>query len=336
MAGIFYTVKTFNQMMKKLFLIALLCSSKAGFGQAEEGPAEFSRKEKLSIAAGVVFRSNKFLDFKGQDTLLEIIEGQLYKTTALRKNFGASKDWRKIEAEDTSTYRKPVARYATTKYNYTYTHTAMTESYEDYNAQYRMSTRFKTVYDLKGFVTYQEKRTSIENKLIETQSTTTTFDRQNRAIRIVEKTVRNAKEPSAETVILAVYAGNTVTVSGENGTVVCKLISAGKLPEGVLDLSTKQTTAQFMYALQRKQFDLAQTHCTAQMAKTIQAYTALPYEIEALRFQKGSSTLTAGGVTINDIWNLKFAGQEAADYKADFTLVKQADGWKIDTFKISR
>jgi hypothetical protein len=206
-------------------LLLLLLSTNGAFGQSVAGPLEFSKNEKLSLDAYSVFRANKFLDFKEQDTLLEMIDNVIYKATNLDKYFGAKKDWEKIEAEDTSTYRKPLERYPSTTYRYTYTDTSMTESYEEFNMQYNMHKEFQTVYNLKGFVTYQEKKTYIDKKLVETQSTTNTFDRQNRAIRIVEQTIREEKKRSSESAIQAVYAGNTVTVTSNNGTIICKLIS---------------------------------------------------------------------------------------------------------------
>lgn len=317
-----------------LLLLLLLLFAGNAFGQPPPGPVRLSRSEALAADAGVVFRTNKFLDFRGQDTLVQTIAQVVYAVTDLRRNYGTSKDWPKVEAEDTATYRRPVERYAATRYHYAYTDTSMTERYTSPGAQPNMHTAWTTVYNLQGFVTYAEKKTYIDDKLVVTKGTTNTFDRQNRVLRIAEKSVSSLKELNAASVIRAAYAGNTVTVTSDNGIMVCRLIPAKNFPQPVSELSARQTADAFMLALQRQQFALARTYCTPKMAGRVSAYATSNLLIESLAFQKGSARSTAGGVGIADSWKIKLTKQPAALYKVDFVLMKQANGWKIADFQM--
>lgn len=46
--------------------------------------------------------------------MVETIDQVDYAVTDLSKRYGAKKDWKKIEAEDTSTYRRLMERYPIT------------------------------------------------------------------------------------------------------------------------------------------------------------------------------------------------------------------------------
>ncbi len=318
--------------MRSFLLFLLLLTTNGTWGQPVAPPVEYSQNEKLSIDAYSVFKTNKFLDFKDRDTLLEIIDGVVYKTTNLNRYFSTPKDWSRILAEDTSSYRRPVERYPTTTYRYSYTDTSMTESHEDYNPQYDLKNAWKTVYNLKGFTTYSEKNTFIKGELVQIRNTTNTFDAQNRVLKIVEKEARAGGDFRRETITQAVYAGNTVTVSSGNGTMVCRFSSDGKGAAPVSGLSARQTADAFMAALGRQHFDVAQTYCTQDLAKRMRAFAVYHYEIAQLYFKKGSITLTANGVAIKDLWKMRLKGQEEGLYEVDFELVKAATGWKIDDF----
>ena len=318
--------------MRNLLLFLLLLSANGTRAQSVAPPVEYSQNEKLSIDAYNVFKTNKFLDFKDRDTLLETIGGVVYKSTNLNRYFSNPKDWNRILAEDTSSYRRPVERYPTTTYQYSYTDTSMTESHDDYNPQYDLKNAWKKVYNLKGFITYSEKNTFIKGELVQIRNTTNTFDAQNRVLKIVEKEARAGGDFRKETITQAVYAGNTVTVSSGNGTMVCRFISDGKGAKPVSNLSSRQTADAFMDALGRQQIDLVQTYCTVDLAKRMRAFAIYHYEIEKLNFQKGSVTLTANGVTLKDIWKMRLKGQEERLYEVDFELLKAASGWKIDDF----
>ena len=65
-----------------------------------------SKKEMLSTDAYEVFKTNKFLDFKNKETLVEKIEGAVYKKMDLNDYFPNKKDWDKIEKEDITTFEK--------------------------------------------------------------------------------------------------------------------------------------------------------------------------------------------------------------------------------------
>lgn len=284
--------------------------------------------------ANAVFRANKFLDFKDKDSLVESIDGLIYKSTDLNRYFGAKQDWKRIEAEDTSSYRKPVERYATTQYSYAYTDTSMTESFDNWNAQYNMKTSFKSTWNPKGFLIYTEKKTFIDNKLVRTISTTNTFNSNNRVISILENSVYSGREKKSQSMIKAFYTDSEVTVTSDHGTIVCKLYSDGKTKDRVSDLSARETAEQFLYHLRWKRLDEARKHCTEKLAKALDNFRIFKYDIEDLQFVRGSNTFNTTGITITDIWKIKFAKKVPANYTVDFDLVKQSNGWKIEDFKI--
>ncbi len=322
-------------MRNLLLFLLLLLTVNGTWAQPVAPPVEYSQNEKLSIDAYNVFKTNKFLDFKDQDTLLEIIDGVVYKTTNLNRYFSTPKDWNRILAEDTSSYRRPVERYPTTTYNYSYTDTSMTESHDDYNPQYDLINAWKTVYNLKGFITYHEKNTSIKGALVQIRNTTNTFDAQNRVLKIVKKEARAGGDFRRETITQAVYAGNTVTVSSGNGTVICRFISSRKATEQISDLTERQIVDSFMYALLFKNFEKAKSYGTPKMDSVVDAYAAGNQQIEGLAFQEGTTGLTTSGTSRRELWKIKFTNQQAAVSTIKFTIVWTSTGRKIDTFKIA-
>lgn len=199
-------------MIKQLsILIALLFISNIAFSQLSQ-PAELSKQKKLSLSAYTVFSTNKFLDFKGVDTVKLYADDVLIDSYQPDKFFGYKKDWDKIEREDTSTYRKPGDRY-----KYTYTDSSMIEEYTHHGA-YGVHRDKKTIYNAKGYITNYEEKVFLEENLKEIHTTTNVFDKQNRVVKIV------SKDQYAQNSISAEYRENEVLINSKDGTVKVVLV----------------------------------------------------------------------------------------------------------------
>ncbi|URM36058.1 hypothetical protein [Flavobacterium anhuiense] len=183
-----------------------------------------SKKEKLSTETYEVFRANKFLNFKDKDSLIENIEGSVYKKTNLNTFFQYKKDWEKIQKEDTASYaKKDNAKYA-------YKNNTMIETYLEFGS-YNVRKEIKTVYNPKSFVLLFEKKYFVGENYNRTESIVNEYDNQNRVIKIIKRTEYSKKENNEESIITAKYENNTVIISSKNGTVVCELISNKNLLE---------------------------------------------------------------------------------------------------------
>ncbi|AOC96580.1 hypothetical protein BB050_03491 [Flavobacterium anhuiense] len=183
-----------------------------------------SKKEKLSTEAYEVFRANKFLNFKDKDSLIENIEGSVYKKTNLNTFFQHKKDWEKIQKEDTASYaKKDNAKYA-------YKNNTMIETYLEFGS-YNVRKEIKKVYNPKSFVLLHEKKYFVGENYNRTESIVNEYDNQNRVIKIIKRTEYSKKENNEESIITSKYENNTVTISSKNGTIACELISNKNLLE---------------------------------------------------------------------------------------------------------
>lgn len=207
--------------MKNLIVVFLILFTLDVSGQrAIAPPMSFSKSEKLSLDAYKIIKANKFLNFATADTLKEVVDGKLIKTTPLKTYFSYRKDWAKIEAEDTSSYRKAITKYSSEKYDYTYTDSTMTESYLEGGA-YGVHKEIKIVYNPKGFLKLHEIKVFIDDKYVETRTTKYIFDDKNRAIRIIESVSKKEAKDNTQEIITAVYGPNQITVMSENGEIEC-------------------------------------------------------------------------------------------------------------------
>jgi len=178
-----------------------------------------SKKDKLSTEAYEVFRTNKFLDFKDKDSLIENIDGFVYKRTNLNTFFQHKKDWEKIQKEDTTSFAKREnAKYA-------YNANSMIETYLEFGS-YNVRKEIKTVYNPKSFVLLYEKKYFVGKNYNRTESIVNEYDNQNRVIKITKRTEYSKKENNEESVITARYENNAVTISSKNGTIVCEFVGS--------------------------------------------------------------------------------------------------------------
>ena len=98
--------------------------------------------------------------------------------------------------------------------------------------------------------------------------------------------------------------------------------------------SSRRVADDFMEALHAKEFSVLESYCTPALKNRMQSFVQYHSPLETLYFQKGSTRLTQKGVTINDIWKLKFARQPEGLYTVDFELIKDGTGWKVADFNL--
>lgn len=315
--------------MKRLILITLLFLSNLSFGQILTSPFEPSKNQLLSNDAYSVYKTNKYLDFKDRDTLVELINDTIYEKIDLNNYFGYKKNWNEIENETFETYKKNEEGH-----KYMFQDSTMIETYNKFGS-YNVNREMKTIYNSKGFITYQEEKVFVGDDYNETRIIINEFDAKNRVTKITKRTDRRNKEENEQQIIEAIYDNNILTVKSENGTIICKFIKDENSFGFISKLSPRETASNFMYALGQRRFDIAKEYCTDKMLKEIDVYSNLNNQIEEVKFIEGSGKFSEN-VTINDIWEIKYSTSNKDKYKVDFVVVKQKNGWKIDEFKIRK
>lgn len=287
-----------------------------------------SEKEKLSTDAYEVFRTNKFLNFKNKDILIEKINGSVYKKTDLNNFFGYKKDWEKIQKEDTTSYtKKENAKYV-------YKDHTMIETNLEFGS-YEVRKEVKTVYNPKCFVLLYEKKYFVGENYNRTESIINEYDNQNRVIKIIKRTEHSRKEDNKESIIRVKYEGEIVTITSENGTMVCELIKDENSVGFISKLSANDTAAYFQYAIAQQQIETAKEYCTEKMKNKIESNLPFYQSIIGIKAFGGSGSF-GEKVTINEDWEITFKDKKAEKYNVVFALIKQKNGWKIDDFEINR
>lgn len=304
-----------------------LLISELTFGQSVMAPPDFSRNEKLSIDAFQIFNTNKYLDFKKRDSLIAIINDTIYKKTELNNYFGYKKNWKEIENETFETYKQKDERY-----KYAFEDNTMIETYNKFGS-YGVSREMKTIYNAKGFITYQEEKVFVEDNYNETRLIINKFDDKNRVIRITKKTERPKVEENKEETIEATYTDNSVTVKSENGLIVCKFITDENSVGFISKLSPRETAKYFFYSLKNKDFDIAKEYCTDKMSLKISSYSIFENQINDVKWLSGTDKYSDQGVKVEDIWEMKFS-EKTQKYNVEFAVIKQQNGWKIADFKM--
>jgi hypothetical protein len=314
--------------MKNLLLFFSLVLSSSTFGQIVVELPEASKNELLSLDAYKVFKTNKFLDFKTRDTLIEIIDNTIYKKTGLINYFSYKKNWNEIEKENYNTYKKNNA-----KYNYTYLDSTMTESYMKFG-DYNVQREINTVYNSKGFILNNQEKVFVGDNYNQTRIIINKYDDKNRITKIINRTERVNKNENKESTIDVKYSENLINISSENGNIVCKFITDANSIGFISELSPRETADYFMYSLGNKQFDYAKEYCTNKIFKELQLDLTLYNQIESVKFISGRGKFIPGGMTISDIWEIKFTNDNKKEYQVYFKVIKEKNGWKIDEFKI--
>lgn len=299
------------------------------FGQISFSvPPDFSQKEKLSNDAFIVFKTNKYLDFKGKDSLIQIIDDTVYKRIDLNNYFKAKKNWEAIETESSDNYKK-----ADERYKYTYQDNKMVESYSPMG-NYGVKREFTNEYDSKGFVLSQQEKKFVNDSYNETLIIVNSYDKKNRVTQITKRTERKNPKENTEEKITVAYEDDLMNVTSSNGTIVCKFIKDENSVGFISKLSPRETASNFMYTMAQRRFDLAKDYCTDKMIKIIDLYSISNNQIEEVRFKGGTEKISENKVTINDIWEIKYSINKKSEHKVNFVIVKQKNGWKIDEFKV--
>lgn len=318
-----------NILIGMFLLLAVKCSS-----QEDAKPAvvsevySSSRNEKLSVAAYEVFKTNKFLDFKGKDSLIEKIDGVVYKKTDLNNFFEHKKDWEKIQKEDTASYaKKAQAKYA-------YKGDAMIETNFEVGS-YNVRKEIETVYNQKCFVLRYEKKYFVGEKYNRTESITNEYDNLNRVIKIIRRTENGKKKEKEESITTVKYGDGKATIATENGTIVCELVKNENSIGRISKLSANETADYFRYAIAQQQIETAKEYCDEKMIKKIDGNLVLYQNIRSIKWLGGSGSF-GEKVTISEDWEIVFKDHKTEKCNAVFVLIKQNNGWKIDDFEINR
>lgn len=207
-----------KKIMRAILIILIFLSPVARCISQESQIYSPSKKEKLSTDAYEVFRTNKFLDFKDKDSLVESIDGAVYKKFNLHTFFQHTKDWEKMEKEDNASYAKKENA------KYTYKDNTMIETYLEFGS-YNVRREIKTVYNPKNFVLLYEKKYFVGESYNRTESILNEYDNQNKVIKIIKRSEYDKKENNEESIITVKYENGSATITSKNGVMVCKLIS---------------------------------------------------------------------------------------------------------------
>jgi len=312
--------------MKNIFLFTLLLLIQSVLGQSMMVPNALSPNEKLSSDAYIVLKTNKFLDFKGRDSIEEIIDGQLYKRTDLNNFFSYRKDWNAIENETFHSYKQD-----NPKYSYTYTDSTMTESYTSYGS-YDVQRDIKIKYNAKGFILSREEKIAINNIYKERRLTINEFDSRNRVTKIIHTSEYIKKEEDKKAVITIIYETDLIKVTSDNGTIICKFITEENPVGFISKLSPRETITQFMYALTGENPEKAKDHLSDQMRKNNQT---LPKWV-SVQSMGGTDTYSSDKVITEESWLIEFSAGKKERRNVRLTLIKQKNGWKIDRFIIDQ
>ncbi|MDQ6531057.1 hypothetical protein [Flavobacterium sp. LHD-85] len=287
-----------------------------------------SKKEKLSTAAYEVFRTNKFLNFKDKDVLVEKIDGVVYKKTDLNNFFDSKKDWVKIQKEDTASYvKKEGAKYA-------YKDNAMIETVVEVGS-YNVRKEIETVYSPKCFVLRYEKKYFVGENYNRTESIANEYDNLNRVTKIIKRTEYSNKKDNTEATIAIKYDDGNAIISTENGTIVCELLKDENSIGTISKLSANDTAEYFRYAIAQQQIETAKEYCSEKMVKKIDENLNLYQNVGGIKWLGGTGSF-GEKVTINEDWEITFKDQKTEKCHAIFVLVKQKNGWKIDDFEIAK
>lgn len=287
-----------------------------------------SKKEKLTTDAYEVFRTNKFLDLKNKESLIEKIEGAVYKEIDLNTYLSFEPDWEKIEKENISTFEKEKNA------QYSYADNTLIEVKTEYGS-YDVRKEIKTVYNSKFFVLLHEKKYFVGTNFNRTESIINEYDTENRVIKITKKTEYPKKEENTESVTIVKYKNGIVDITSENGNIICEFTKRETPYVSVSKLSANETVDYFRYAVIQQNWAKAKEYCTEKMAEKVAAIF-LPYpEITDIKSLSGTGTF-GEKVTIKEDWEITCKTMKAEKCKAVFYIIKQKNGWKIDDFEIAK
>lgn len=320
--------------MKNIILFMLLSSVIRCNAQEDSKPLVVSevysapKDQKLSTDAYEVFRTNKFLNFKNKDILIEKINGNVYRKFDLNNFFGYKKDWGKIQKEDSTRYSKK--KFA----KYVYKDNVMIETATEYG-NYEVRKEIKTIYNPKCFVLFYEKKSFVGDSYVRTESIRNEFDQRNRVVKIIKRTETDRKEDNTEYIITIGYQGEIVTITSENGTMECEFTTDENSVGTISTLGPNETAEYFRFAIRLQKFEDAKEYCNEKMIKKLESNLSYYQDIIDIKAFDGTGRY-GEKVTIKEDWEVTFKNRKAEKYSATFILTKEKNGWKIDDFEISK
>jgi len=179
-----------------------------------------------------VFKTNKYLDFKGYDSLKLYKDEILFKAINLNTYFDRPKNWTKIESESIKDYYRKKDGFYERNYSYTETDSTLTETYDYYGVMEHLIKR-KTVYNNALFVIYEESQWFDKNlNLIKTDKTYNYFLSNNQLYKIAKYSELPVEEegkfPPQDNDLYIMHNKNTVHIQGNFGRIRAEFLPAKK------------------------------------------------------------------------------------------------------------
>lgn len=169
-----------------------------------------------------VFKTNKYLDFKGYDSVELYKNDILFKTINLNTYFDRPKNWNSIEDESIKDYYRKKDGFYERNYTYTETDSTLTETYDYYGVMEHLI-KNKTVFNKALFVIYEENQWFDKNlQLIETDKTYNYFLNNNQLYKIAkynEFPVEEEGKRIADNDLYIMHHKNTVHIQGNFGRI---------------------------------------------------------------------------------------------------------------------
>ena len=218
--------------MKRIFILFFILINLKAVAQeiAIYDPSKDTVRIFTEIAMDV-FKTNKYLDFKGYDSLKLYKDGIHFKTINLKKYFDRPKNWTRIESESIKDYYKHKDGFYERNYTYTETDSTLTETF-DYFGVMEHVIKKKTVYNKDLFIIYEESQWFDKNlNLTETNKTYNYFLSNNQLYKIVKYNELPVEEESkrfASNDLYMMYDKNIVHIQGNFGRIKAEFLPAKK------------------------------------------------------------------------------------------------------------
>ena len=209
--------------MRNTLFILILFISNFNFGQEklpipppEPRYNKTFKHEALSKDAYQVYKANKFLDYKGKDSLIEIIDDKVFKKMDLKKF--SFYNWTEIENETAETYKRVGNEYINTFKNDTLIVNSRLENSG-------ITLEMKATYNAKGFILNFEQKIYNAGQLKEIRMKKYEYDDKNRVLKIIYKSKDFENKKIEEVYIIsAAYKNNGIEIKSDNGVMFSQFI----------------------------------------------------------------------------------------------------------------
>jgi len=218
--------------MKRIFILFFIILNLKAVAQdiAIYDPSKDTVRIFTEIAMDV-FKTNKYLDFKGYDSLKLYKDGIHFKTINLNNYFDRPKNWTRIENESIKDYYRHKDSFYERNYSYAETDSTLTETYDYYGVMEHLIKK-KTVFNKDLFVIYEESAWFDKNlNLIKTDETYNYFLSNNQLYKIAkysELAVQEEGKRLADNDLYMMHDKNTVYIQGNFGRIKAEFLPAKK------------------------------------------------------------------------------------------------------------